>query len=42
MRVLNREPEPVEAAGLLIVLALALLAGMLRFFPFFRHELLGR
>ena len=41
MPVLNREPEPVEAVGVLLLLAIVLLTALLRFFPFFRHNVLG-
>jgi hypothetical protein len=41
MPVLNRQPETPYIHGLLIVLALILLATALRYFSFFAHQVLG-
>jgi hypothetical protein len=41
MPLLNREPVSAQASGLLIVLAVVLLAAVLRYLPFFMHEVWG-
>lgn len=41
MPLLNRLPETPYVRGLLIVLALILLATVLRYFPFFVHQVMG-
>jgi hypothetical protein len=41
MPLLNREPETPHALGLLMVLGLIMLAAMLRYFPFFLHQIFG-
>jgi hypothetical protein len=41
MPLLNRQPESPYVHGLLIVLALILLATVLRYFHFFVHEVIG-
>jgi hypothetical protein len=41
MPLLNRQPETPYVRGLLIVLALILLATVLRYFDFFVHEVFG-
>jgi hypothetical protein len=41
MPLLNRQPEPAHAKGLLVLLALLLLAGVVRYFDFFRHQVWG-
>jgi hypothetical protein len=41
MPLLNRQPETPYIQGLLIVLAIILLATVLRYLPFFLHEILG-
>jgi hypothetical protein len=41
MPILNRQPETPYIQGLLVLLALILLATALRYFPFVWHEVLG-
>ena len=41
MPLLNRQPETPYIKGLLVVLALILLVSVLRYFPFFLHQVLG-
>jgi hypothetical protein len=41
MPILNRQPEPSHAAGLLIVLGLILIIAAIRYAPFFLHEIVG-
>jgi hypothetical protein len=41
MPLLNRLPEAPYVRGLLVLLALILLATALRYFPFFLHEVMG-
>jgi hypothetical protein len=41
MPILNRQPETPYIQGLLVLLALILLATVLRYFPFFWHEVVG-
>jgi hypothetical protein len=41
MPLLNREPETPYALGLLIALGLIMTVAVVRYFPFFLHEILG-
>jgi hypothetical protein len=41
MPILNREPEIPYTLGLLIVLGLIMVTAMVRYFPFFLHQVLG-
>jgi hypothetical protein len=41
MPLLNREPEAPHALGLLIILGMIFAVAVVRYFPFFLHEILG-
>ena len=41
MPLLNRQPEAPYIRGLLVILGLILAVSVLRYFPFFLHEILG-
>jgi hypothetical protein len=41
MPILNREPETPSTLGLLIVLGLILVIAVVRYYPFFLHEVFG-
>jgi hypothetical protein len=41
MPLLNRQPETPYILGLLVVLALVIVIAVLRYFPFFLHQVLG-
>jgi hypothetical protein len=41
MPLLNRQPETPYILGLLVVLALIIVIAVLRYFPFFLHQVLG-